>query len=262
VSEVPALRAKGQLLLSNLHAIARGAKSVRLTDWTLDPPAEVEIVLDPAQHPRELAEAWFKKAKRFERGAGVAAQRAAAGEAELAVLDGLEREIEACTEIAALDALVVRAERLGIKSEVGAQGPAAKAKEPARHTPYRTLLGAGDRPILVGKGAADNDELTREHARPHDLWLHARDVAGAHVVVPLAKNETCPQELLLDAATAAAHYSDARGEATVDVSYTSKRYVRKPKGAPPGMVTLEREKVLRLQLEAARLAKLLQTERT
>lgn len=260
-ADAPALRQRASLVLSNLHAIKRGATTVSLLDYTLDPPAQVDVELDPALSPRELAEAWFKRARRFERGAVVAMQRAAAGEAELAVLDALEQEIDACGDTGTLDELAVRAERLGVRSELPSQVAAVRAKEPARHVPYRTLIGAGDRPILVGKGASDNDVLTRDHARPHDLWLHARDVAGAHVVVPLEKNEVCPQELLLDAAHAAAHYSEAKGDATVDVSYTPRRYVRKPRGSALGLVVLEREKVLRLQVEGERIARLLATDR-
>ncbi len=160
-----------------------------------------------------------------------------------------------------LEALAQKSQQLGIQGELPEQVAPEKPREPSRHVPFRTFIGSGARVILVGKGASDNDVLTRDHARPHDLWLHARDVAGAHVVVPLEKREVCPQELLLDAAHLAAHFSDSRGEPTVDVSYTPKRYVRKPKGAAPGLVVLEREKVLRLQLEATRLAKLLQNER-
>lgn len=262
-ADSPALRQRAQLLLSNLHAIARGATTVHLLDYTVDPPAYVDLELDPAQSPRGLAEAWFKRARRFEHGAAVAAQRLAASATEVIALDLLEKAIEASAGTDALDALAVRAERLGVKSELPDQvaAPKSKSREPARHVPYRTLIGSGERKILVGKGASDNDVLTRDHARPHDLWLHARDVAGAHVVVPLAKGEVCPQELLVDAAHVAAHFSDARGETAVDVSYTPRRYVRKPKGAAEGLVVLEREKVLRLQLEAVRLAKLLQNER-
>ena len=71
------------------------------------------------------------------------------------------------------------------------------------------------------------------HARPHDLWLHARDDAGAHVVVPLERGEACPSELLCDAATLAAHFSQARGQARVDVTYVERRYVRKPRKSRP-----------------------------
>ena len=80
-------------------------------------------------------------------------------------------------------------------------------------------------------------------------------------MVPLQRNETCPEELLLDAAHLAAHFSDARGESTVEVSYTGKRYVRKPRGSAPGQVTLECEKVIALQLEPARIEHLLSRER-
>jgi predicted ribosome quality control (RQC) complex YloA/Tae2 family protein len=259
--QAPALRQRAQLLLSNLHAIARGATTVRLLDYTLDPPAEVDVALDPKQTPREQADAWFKRARRFERGATIAAQRSAAGLAEVAALDALIGEIDACADAETLEVLAQKSQQLGIQGELPEQVAPEKSREPSRHVPYRTFVGSGARVILVGKGASDNDVVTRDHARPHDLWLHARDVAGAHVVVPLEKREVCPQELLLDAAHLAAHFSDSRGEPTVDVNYTPKRYVRKPKGAAPGLVVLEREKVLRLQLEAARLAKLLQNER-
>jgi predicted ribosome quality control (RQC) complex YloA/Tae2 family protein len=145
-----------------------------------------------------------------------------------------------------------------------AKQPERVGRKPAareERRPYRKFAGWKERSILVGKKAEDNDALTREHARPQDLWLHARGHAGAHVVVALERNEACPEELLLDAAHLAAHFSDARGETMVEVSYTSKRYVRKPRGAAAGKVVLEREKVLMLQMEPARIERLLQRER-
>jgi predicted ribosome quality control (RQC) complex YloA/Tae2 family protein len=80
------------------------------------------------------------------------------------------------------------------------------------------------------------------------------------VVVPLERGEACPPELLCDAATLAAHFSSARGELRVDVSYVERRYVQKPRRAPAGLVRLVRERVLRLELEPARLARLLAAE--
>ena len=119
---------------------------------------------------------------------------------------------------------------------------------------YRSESG---QPILVGRGGKDNDALTTRHARPHDLWMHAKGVPGAHVVVPLDKGTTCHAELLVDAATLAAYHSDARGESVCDVSYVERRYVRKPRGSAPGAVTYEREKVIAVRREEARLARLL-----
>jgi hypothetical protein len=112
----------------------------------------------------------------------------------------------------------------------------------------------------VGRGAADNDALTLHHARPHDLWLHARDAAGGHVLVPLDRGATCPADLLVDAATLAAHFSARRGEPVVDVRYAPRRQVRKVRGTPPGLVTVMRERVMALRLEPARLTRLLAAE--
>ena len=254
--KAPELRHWGQLLLSNHHAIARGASSARLLDYSVVPPKWIEIALDSTLSAREQAELWFKQAKRFERGAGIAQQRAAAGEKELTALSALREQLAACETVEQLADLSARAAVLGLQVE-GAGEAAPKKREPAKRVAYRIVIASAGRKILVGKGAADNDELTLQVARPHDLWLHARDVTGAHVVVPLEKNESCPPELLIDAAHLAAHFSDSRGERVVDVSYTPRRYVRKPRGAAVGSVTLEKEKVLRLQVEEQRLARML-----
>lgn len=263
--EAVPLRARASLLLTQQHAVRRGQQTVQLTDYTLDPPAVVEIALDPKRTLQEQIEAWFKQAKRFERGAQLAAQRKHATEQEIAQLQEL-LERAAAADSDGLAALAERARALGLG---GITRALASEPERARHKPgarqerkpYRQFAGWKDRAILVGKNAQDNDALTREHARPQDLWLHARGQAGAHVIVPLQRNEDCPEELLLDAAHLAAHFSDARGEPTVDVSYTGKRYVRKPRGTALGQVVLEREKVLTLHLEPARLEHLLQRER-
>jgi predicted ribosome quality control (RQC) complex YloA/Tae2 family protein len=79
-------------------------------------------------------------------------------------------------------------------------------------------------------------------------------------VIPLARGEICPDARLLDAATLAAHFSDARGESVVDVQHAERRHVRKPRGSAPGAVVVDRERVLVLRLEPARLARLLRGE--
>jgi predicted ribosome quality control (RQC) complex YloA/Tae2 family protein len=107
----------------------------------------------------------------------------------------------------------------------------------------------------VGRGATHNDALTFKVAKPHHLWLHARGVPGAHVVVPLEKKQTIDQETLLDAAHLAFHHSDARGERAGEVSYTPVRYVRK--AGAPGAVTFTRETTFWLKVEPDRLKRLL-----
>jgi predicted ribosome quality control (RQC) complex YloA/Tae2 family protein len=257
--QASALRARATLLLANLHAIARGASNVRLQDFTRDPPDWVDITLDPALGAQAQAEAWFQRARRFERGARLAAERLAQTRVELSQIDQLQAAVVAAREAEELQTLQADARKLGARGlETAADG--GKAKRKSTRKPYRELRGFQDRAILVGKGAADNDTLTLAHARPHDLWLHARDVTGAHVVVPLSRGESCPPELLLDAAHLAAHFSESRGEPLVDVTHAERRHIRKAKASAPGSVQVEKEKVLRLRVDPLRLKQLLSTE--
>ena len=138
-------------------------------------------------------------------------------------------------------------------------GASRAAREPVRQ-PYRSFVGHAGARILVGRGGADNDALTLHVARPHDLWLHAKGRAGAHVIVPLEKGRDCPAELLVDAAHLAAHFSDAREETVVEVQHTPRRHLRKPKGSAPGFVLTPREKVIVLRVDRARIAELVASE--
>lgn len=96
--------------------------------------------------------------------------------------------------------------------------------------------------VWIGKHAQGNDELLRR-AHKDDLWLHARGVTGSHVLVRNAgKKMSQPQ--LEKAAAWAAFYSKGRSEQLCPVSYTERKYVRKPKGAAAGAVLMEREKVI------------------
>jgi predicted ribosome quality control (RQC) complex YloA/Tae2 family protein len=99
----------------------------------------------------------------------------------------------------------------------------------------------------VGKNARNNDLLTQKHTHKEDLWLHAKDVSGSHVVLKHRSGKPFPEDVIEIAAELAAYYSRRKRDSLCPVSYTPKKYVRKPKGAEPGAVVLEREKVLLVQ---------------
>jgi predicted ribosome quality control (RQC) complex YloA/Tae2 family protein len=109
--------------------------------------------------------------------------------------------------------------------------------------PYRRMEASGYE-IWVGKNAQSNDDLLRL-AHKDDLWLHARGSAGSHVVIRMRKQTKRPPQPVIDkAAGLAAWYSKQKGSSLVPVILTHRKYVRKPKGAPPGLVVVEREDVL------------------
>ncbi|MFO0661675.1 MAG: NFACT RNA binding domain-containing protein [Polyangiaceae bacterium] len=132
-------------------------------------------------------------------------------------------------------------------------------RDEVRRVPYRAFRASSGESIWVGRGARDNDELTVGHSRPHDLWLHVKGYAGAHVVLRRESGVSTP-DAVIDAAMLAAYFSERRDELVVDVMYTDKRYVQKRKGSAPGKVELLRESVTAVRIEPERLAQLLDSE--
>jgi len=258
-ARVPAAEADrrlGDLLKQNLSHVRRGAREVVLTEWTEAGAREVKVPLDPARSPQANMERYFRQHRRIVDSAARVASRAAEvrarGEALRALLDEIDR-----AALPALQKLERDARRLGAGPR---PAPTARRRKEEPASPYRTFRSAAGTVVLVGKGPAENDALTVRTARGNDLWLHARGVPGAHVVVRLEKGRAPDQETLLDAAHLAVHFSDARGAPQAEVASTRAKYVRKPKGAAPGAVTYSQEKVVLLRVERARLDRLLAEE--
>ena len=249
-------RRTGELLKRNLARVRRGAREVVLTDWTEEGPREVAVALDPALTPQANLERHFRRYRRIvESGARVAA-RTAEVRAREAALRALLQEID-CAAAGELEALEREARRLGAPPRPAAVPRRRRAEPPP---PYRTFRSAAGAAILVGRGPEENDALTVRVARGNDLWLHARGVPGAHVVVRVEKGRAPDQQTFLDAAHLALHFSDARGAPQAEVAATRAKYVRKPKGAAPGAVTFSQEKVTLLRVEAGRIERLLAEE--
>lgn len=256
LDRVGELQKIGRLLVAQGARIPRGAARATLEDW--ETGGEIEVTLDPALPAKEQAAAYFAKARRYQRGEAVMRRRLAEAERAAAAVAALLAEIAAAEPLhEALAPFAARARALGAPVAEVQPETLSRPPSPAERRPFHVFRSAAGHAIRVGRGGADNDALTTRHARPHDLWLHAKGIAGAHVVVPLDKGASCPAELLVDAATLAAHFSDARGEATAEVSYLPRRYVRKPRGSAPGAVTLDREKVIVVRIEEERLKRLL-----
>jgi predicted ribosome quality control (RQC) complex YloA/Tae2 family protein len=96
--------------------------------------------------------------------------------------------------------------------------------------------------VYVGKSSANNDLLTLKFAKPKDLWLHAQNLGGSHVILKNKGNTNYPMPLIEKVGAIAAYYSQGRRSSMVPVIYTLKKYVRKPKGAPVGQVVVVGEK--------------------
>jgi predicted ribosome quality control (RQC) complex YloA/Tae2 family protein len=96
----------------------------------------------------------------------------------------------------------------------------------------------------VVRGAASNDTLTFRESSPRDVWLHARDAAGAHVVLRWTNDDPPPARDLEEAAVLAAWHSKSRGAGLVPVDWTRRKYVRKARGGAPGLVLVSRAETI------------------
>ncbi|HEX8393464.1 MAG TPA: NFACT RNA binding domain-containing protein [Longimicrobium sp.] len=235
--EADRLRGWGDLLLAHLDWAEAGQDSVVLPGFEGD---EVTVPLDPALRPHENAERLYEQARRR--------TRADARLPELVAEAERERERWAGV-IASLEAGEVPE---GVKSALrrpeSASAAAAADDERLPYRPYRT---SGGIEVRVGRSSRDNDRLTFGHAAPGDVWLHARSVPGSHVVLRWREPGAPPARDLEEAAVLAAWFSKARSSGTVAVDWTRRRYVRKPRGAPPGRVSLVQAKTLFVEPDSA-----------
>ncbi len=241
-------RRRGELLKTSLSRIKRGQAEVTLTEYGETGVQEVTIPLDPARSPKENLEREFHQYRRLLAGQARARARLESLRAER---DALRRRLE---ELAATsDEDLLRQGASGASDRARAPVPRReRAAGPKR--PYREHLSPSGQRIRVGRGAKENDALTFRWSKGNDVWLHARGVGGAHVVVPLGRNEPLKDETLRDAALLAAHHSEARGDA-VEVTWTRVKYVRRQKGAP-GAVTYSQDKTVLVRPDPQRLARL------
>ena len=118
------------------------------------------------------------------------------------------------------------------------QNKKGKPKKQNKEIGYGVIEGENYR-ILFGRNNIENDNLTFKVADKNDIWLHAKNIPGSHVII---KCDELSEELLMKGAEIAAYYSKGFTGDKISIDYTQKRYINKPKGAKPGFVTYVNEK--------------------
>ena len=217
------------LIMANLTYIGPQAREVEVFDFYHN--KTTTIPLPEKESPQRYAERLYKKNKNRQIELRFLGERAAAKKAEIALLETLAQQL----------AGLRTSRELRQFHKDNAFLTASKQTEAA--SPFRLFETEGFK-ILVGKSARNNDQLTQQHTFKEDLWLHAKDVAGSHVVVKYQSGKNFPETVIEKAAQLAAWYSKRKHDSLCPVLYTPKKYVRKPKGAEPGAVFVEREKVM------------------
>jgi predicted ribosome quality control (RQC) complex YloA/Tae2 family protein len=256
----------GDLLMANLGEIKKGDRWAEVDNF-YDPGQRLKIELNPEAGPVENAQGYYKRAARSR----------AAGERARQERENLERELKILEE--EKKAVLLPAQAL-LAASPGAPDREADPIPPEiilslkeylalhhRRTPDKTRdrgegppglnFTLGDRRLLVGRNARENDELLRRHVRGSDYWLHTRDFSGAYVFIKAVPGKPPPLELLLDAGNLALFFSQGRRNGRGELYYTQVKYLRRAKDGPPGLVLPTQEKNLFIVLDQKRLDRIM-----
>lgn len=254
------LRLEGEVLLAFGQEVTPGQTSLVIDDPfdTSDTPGKMTITLDPQASAVENANQRFARYRKLRRAGQQIPEQIERNRLELAQLEQFTTDLllaETPAEVAQVRAEVAAAGYVRGKQErqaaqqKGSKGKAGKGAKNQKGGRQENAGAALRREsvdgflLLIGKNSRQNEDVTFRQAGGNDIWLHARGVPGAHVIIKSGGREV-PRRTLEEAARLAAYYSQGRGNSSVPVDYTQQRYVRHMKGGGPGMVIYERERTL------------------
>lgn len=230
----------GDLLLANLSTAVRIEDKVLVIDYFDEHAPTIEIEVDENKSLTEAAEKFFKRYTKARNAGNELEKRLAQLDGELERLNLQKMRLEQAVNERDESFFTPNADQATFKPQTKAKEKRDESFKGARR--YRSSDGFE---ILVGKASKDNDYLTFRIAKSLDFWLHAADYGGSHVVVrnPNRADEL-PPKTLFEAAQLAAYFSQAKAQSKAAVNYTQKKFVNKPKGAAPGLVSLSSFKTI------------------
>src|ERR1044072_9216946 len=225
----------GDLLLANIATAEREGNKVRIVDYYADGGPVIVIKVDENRSLQDEAAARFRQYTKAKHASEEIAERLKQIDRET---ENLERRLQQ------LDAIIQSRDEAALETfEKPAPVPKVtpkKSAKPEKISGVRRYLSTDGYEILVGRAARDNDNLTFRVAQPNDLWMHAGDYPGSHVVVRNPTRKEIPQRTIIEAAQLAGRFSQASEDAKVVIHYTERKFLSKPKGAAPGLVRMSR----------------------
>lgn len=259
VDNIELTRYRGDAIFAYGHALLPGATSLRAP--AQDGEGEIEIKLDPRRTAAENAQGYFKDYRKLVHARAALPERIAAAEVELAYFDEVAAMLDVAQgydEITLISREVAdigkppKEEKAGKDGKKGGKfqpkkaGKGGKDETPPGVGKLLRLLSPDGVEVYVGKSVRQNDYLTFKLASPEDIWLHARGVRGAHVIIKMRGLPAVPPRTLQFAAGLAAGRSEARSESYAEVQYSPVRQLRKPKGGALGAVLVNAEQTIRV----------------
>ncbi len=238
-AQMEALRVKGELLTASLHLVEKGAKSITLDDYYTGGTLLVE--LDETISPAQNAQRYFKKYRKAHTARKLAGEQKEKALLEIAQLEEALYFLEGAVTTQEISEIRASLSDAGLlRRESG-----AKAKRKDKPTKPLRFMSPEGFVITVGRNSTQNEALLKSAAMD-DVWLHAKDIPGSHVIIS-AQGKKVPMDSIVLAARLACFYSKARGAQT-QVDYTFRRFVKKTPGGGPGLVHYTGEKGLSVSM--------------
>jgi predicted ribosome quality control (RQC) complex YloA/Tae2 family protein len=238
------LRREAETLAAFQTHVPAGVSSIELPD-VYDASLTRTIALDPSEAVHVQVEKRFRRAAKLERSAAFAERRLGLVRNEHSELGAALALLE---QSATFNDALKTIEAIRAKFDIEVDAAPRPAGAPKKREPEKSYRSIDVDPgwfALVGRSNFENDEITFQVAKPTDLWFHAQGVPGSHVVLrSRGGSEGPPGRIIERTASIAAHFSKAKHSSLVPVIYTQRKYVRKFRGAKPGEVTCEREKMI------------------
>ncbi len=241
----------GELLLSNLHQAEKIEQDFHVVDFY--DPEQQKIAIPAANQAtaQDAAEHYFKLARKARHGLQTINARLPGVVSEISSLKFQIEELQQITQPSRLQEWLANADlpRPAAKTEKAPAGTSHKKTKEQKISGVRRYRSSDGYEILVGRTSRDNDQLTMRIAKSSDIWLHAADYPGSHVVLRNPKRTPIPNRAILEAAQLAAKFSQANNDsgAKVAVNYCEKKFVTKPKGLGPGQVRLSAFKTVLIE---------------
>jgi predicted ribosome quality control (RQC) complex YloA/Tae2 family protein len=225
----------GDLLLANIRTAVRDGNRVRISDYYAEGAPTIELEVDENSSLQDEAARRFRQYTKAKTASEEITTRLQQIDRETADLERRLQQLEAA--IQSRDETALESFE---KPSLAPKVPAKKASKPEKIPGVRRYLSTDGYEILVGRAARDNDNLTFRVAQPNDLWMHAGDYPGSHVVIRNPTRKEIPHRTIIEAAQLAGRFSQASEDAKVVVHYTERKFLSKPKRAAPGLVRMSR----------------------
>jgi predicted ribosome quality control (RQC) complex YloA/Tae2 family protein len=238
------LKRRGDLILANLATARVEGSSVTVVDYYDPLLPEIQIEVPDNKTLQQSAADYFSRYQKARRALTAIAARRQQVSLHLEPLRDLLRELEQEPTSDRISKTRDSLDRLlGKGASKDAKRWTGRTKEKIGK-PGRRFISTDGFEVMIGRNDRDNDVLTFRVARSLDIWMHAADYPGSHVIISNPSRNLVPQRTIAEAAELAAFYSQAKREGKAAVHYTQRKFVSKPPRAKPGLVRLSSFKTI------------------